>query len=58
MWWPIFIVSIASIPLAGAMAGERHRSSRVWFWTAVLVGPIAPLALTILGDARDGAPAN
>ena len=47
-----FIVCIASIPLAGAMARERNRSSKTWLWIAVAVGPIAPLALAILGDRR------
>jgi hypothetical protein len=57
MWWVIFIVSIASIPLAGEMARERGRSFRAWLWTAALIGPIAPLALAILGD-KHPAPAN
>jgi len=47
-----FIVCIASIPLAGAMARERNRSSKTWLWIAVAFGPIAPLALAILGDRR------
>ena len=54
----ILIVSIASIPLAVEMARERGRSSKVWFWIAFLVGPLAPLALLFLGDARRRAPAN
>ena len=47
-----FIVCVASIPLAGAMARERNRPSRRWLWLAVVVGPLAPLALAILGDRR------
>jgi hypothetical protein len=58
MGWLIFIVSIASIPLATEMARERARSPRVWFWVAFLAGPLAPLALLILGDAKHAAPAN
>jgi hypothetical protein len=58
MWRLIFIVSIASIPLATAMARERARSPGVWFWAAFLAGPLAPLALLILGDAKHAAPAN
>ena len=38
--------------LAGAMAQERNRSLRTWLWIAVAVGPLAPLALLILGDAK------
>ena len=51
------IVSLASIPLAGAMARERNRPSKTWLWIAVAVGPLAPLALLLLGDKRP-APAN
>jgi len=56
-WWLFVIVSIASIPLAGAMARERNRSSKAWLGIAVAVGPIAPLALLVLGDRRS-APAG
>ena len=56
MTWLVVIVSIASIPLAGAMARERARSPRLWLWVAAFVGPLAPLALLILGEARDRAP--
>lgn len=52
MSWLILIVSIASIPLAGEMARERARSRKAWLWIAALVGPLAPLALLILGEAR------
>jgi hypothetical protein len=57
-WWIFVIVSIGSIPLASAMAHERNRSSRRWFWAAVVVGPVAPLALLIVGDARRPAQVN
>jgi ABC-type iron transport system FetAB permease component len=52
MWWVVLIVSIGSIPLAMEMARKRARSPRAWFWIAFLVGPLAPLALLILGEAR------
>jgi hypothetical protein len=55
MAWLIFIVSIGSIPLAGAMAGERNRPSRRWLWIAVVVGPLAPLVLLVLGDRHPAA---
>lgn len=51
-------IAIGLVPLAGAMARERNRSSRRWLWCAVAVGPLAPLALLILGDAKSPAPAN
>jgi hypothetical protein len=57
-YWLFVIISIGSIPLAGAMARERNRSSRRWLWGAVAVGPLALLALLILGDAKRPAPAN
>jgi len=58
MSWLFVIVSIGSIPLAGAMARERARSPRVWLWIAALIGPLAPLALLILGKTRRRAPAS
>jgi hypothetical protein len=51
-YWLFVIVSIGSIPLAGAMARERNRSSKAWLWAATAIGPLAPLALLILGDAQ------
>jgi uncharacterized protein (DUF983 family) len=46
------IVSIGSIPLAGAMARERNRSPKTWLSIALAVGPLAPLALLVLGGRR------
>ena len=43
---------------AGAIARERNRRSRTWLWIAVTVGPLAPVALLILGDAKRPAPAG
>jgi hypothetical protein len=56
----LIVISLASIVLADRMARARGRSPRVWFWTAFLIGPLAPLALVILGRRYDenGAPAN
>ncbi|RXT50770.1 hypothetical protein [Bradyrhizobium betae] len=51
-YWLFVIITTGSIPLAGAMARERNRSSKAWLWAAVAVGPLAPLALLILGDAK------
>jgi hypothetical protein len=59
MWtWTIIIGSLASIALADRMARIRGRSLTVWFWIAFLVGPLAPLALLILGAAKHPAPAS
>jgi hypothetical protein len=57
-WWTFVIVSTGSIPLASAMARERNRSPKRWLWTVVVVGPLAPLALLILSDARRPAQVN
>lgn len=57
-FWLFVIISIASIPLAGAMARARNRSSKRWLWIAVAVGPLAPLVLLILGDATNPASAS
>ena len=57
-YWLFVTLSIGSIPLAGAMARERARSPRAWFWIAVVVGPLAPTALLILGDAKRPASVN
>ena len=51
-WWLFVVASIGSIPLAGAMARKRNRSSKTWLWIAVAVGPLAPLALAVLGNRR------
>ena len=51
MFWLFLIICFVSIPLSAEMARERGRSPRVWFWIAFLVGPLAPVALLLLGDA-------
>jgi hypothetical protein len=51
-WFLFCVVSIGSIPLASAMARERNRSAKTWLWVAVAVGPLAPLALAVLGNRR------
>jgi hypothetical protein len=58
MWWAILIVSVASLPLAAAMAVERDRSAKFWVWIALVVGPLAPLALLLLGQAKRLSPTS
>jgi hypothetical protein len=53
-----FVVSVGSIALAGHMARARNRSSRTWLWTAVLIGPLAPLVLIFLGKPDGAGPDN
>jgi hypothetical protein len=52
MFWLFLVICLVSIPLSAEMARERGRSPRVWFWIAFLVGPLAPVALLLLGDSR------
>ncbi len=57
MWtWTLIIASLVSMVLADHMARARGRSARLWFWIAFFVGPLAPLALVLLGK-RHGEPA-
>jgi len=57
-WWVVQLLLFATIPLAAEMAQERQRSPRRWAWTAVLIGPLAPVMLALLGDARREAAAG
>jgi hypothetical protein len=58
MMWLILVISIVSVPLASEMARERGRSRKLWLWIALLVGPLAPIALLLFGDARRPVPAD
>jgi uncharacterized membrane protein YdjX (TVP38/TMEM64 family) len=61
-WLIIQLVSIASMPAVYDMAYDRGRSTRAWLDAALIFGPLALLALLILGkrdsQAKDPAPAN
>jgi hypothetical protein len=48
----IALVSVASMPTAFRMARTRGRSAYVWLEAAMLFGPLALLALLILGERR------
>jgi uncharacterized membrane protein YdcZ (DUF606 family) len=56
MWiWVILqLVTIASMPTAYDMARERGRSPKAWLWAAFFVGPLALLALLLVGRGRSG----
>jgi len=43
------LATLASMLLAGRMAGTRHRSVKAWVWASALIGPFAPLILCLLG---------
>ncbi len=47
--WLISLVTIASMPAAYGMARDRGRSAKAWLNIAVFVGPLALLALLVLG---------
>ncbi|MEA2942835.1 MAG: hypothetical protein QOD09_3364 [Bradyrhizobium sp.] len=48
----IALVSVASMPTAFRMARTRGRSAYVWLEAAMLFGPLALLALLVLGERR------
>ena len=58
MMWVFLAICFLSIPMASEMARERGRSRRLWLWIALLVGPLAPIALLLLGEARRPISAN
>jgi uncharacterized membrane protein len=51
-WLIIALVSIASMPVAYQMARDRGRSTWAWLDIAMIFGPLALLALLILGKRR------
>jgi hypothetical protein len=50
----IGLVSLACMPAAYDMARDRGRSTEAWLGTAMIFGPLALLALLILGKRRAG----
>jgi hypothetical protein len=48
----IALVSVACMPVAYAMARNRGRSTEAWLGTAMVFGPLALLALLLLGKRR------
>jgi hypothetical protein len=53
--WLIFtFISIASMPVAYGMARDRGRSTEAWLGLAMVFGPLALLALLLLGKRRAG----
>jgi hypothetical protein len=50
----IALVSIASMPAAYGMARDRGRSTEAWLGTAMIFGPLALLALLVLGKRGAG----
>ncbi len=50
MWLIIQLVSIAAMPATYDMARDRGRSTNFWLNMALIVGPLALLALLVLGN--------
>jgi hypothetical protein len=49
MWLILQLVSIAAMPAAYDMARDRGRSTSAWLELAMIIGPLALLALLVLG---------
>jgi hypothetical protein len=56
MWLIFGLVSAASMPVAYSMARDRRRSTRIWLDIAVIFGPLALLALLVLGKCDSEVP--
>jgi hypothetical protein len=54
-WLIITLVSIASMPAAYDMARDRGRSTKAWLSVALIFGPLALVALLILGKRKSEA---
>jgi len=48
-WLIIALVTVGSMPAAYDMARDRDRSPRAWLNIAFFVGPLALVALLVLG---------
>jgi hypothetical protein len=55
MWLIIQLVSIAAMPAVYDMARDRGRSTRAWLGTALIFGPLALIALLVLGQRNSEA---
>ena len=55
MWLIIQRVSIAAMPAVYDMARNRDRSTRAWLGTALIIGPLALMALLVLGRRNSDA---
>jgi hypothetical protein len=54
----IALITVGSMPAAYDMARDRGRSTRAWLNWAMLFGPLALVALLILGCKKPAAPAH
>ena len=53
-WLILQLLAMATMPAAYDMARDRGRSTRAWLYAALIFGPLALLALLVLGK-RDSA---
>lgn len=56
MWLILQLVAIAAMPAAYDMARDRGRSPRAWLYVALIFGPLALVALLVLGRRDSEAP--
>ncbi len=49
MWLIFQLLAVASMPATYDMARDRGRSTRAWLYVAFVFGPVALLALLVLG---------
>jgi hypothetical protein len=55
MWLIVELVSIAAMPAAYDMARDRGRSTTAWLNIALIFGPLALLALLVVGKRNSDA---
>ena len=55
MWLIVELVSIAAMPAAYDMARDRGRSTTAWLNIALIFGPLALLALLVVGKRNSEA---
>ena len=55
MWLIVQLVSIAAMPAAYDMARDRGRSTTAWLNIALIFGPLALLALLVVGKRNSDA---
>jgi hypothetical protein len=53
-WLILQLLAIACMPTAYGMARDRARSTKAWLWATLIFGPLALIALVVLGHARNG----
>jgi hypothetical protein len=50
--WLCWLLLVVCPDLSGRIAERRGRSIRLWWWMAIIFGPIAPLVVALLPPAN------